>query len=286
MAQVSARARRSVVITGANGGIGRAIAQRLAGEGWRVFAGARTPQAVDELAELGHEQIVPVALDVTDDEGVASLPQRLGDLEDGALHGLVNCAGIIVDGPLELLPPEHVRRGFDVNVVGACSVTRALLPALRRGRGRVVNVGAVSSRTTAPFFGAIAATKAALASINDAMRMEFAPFGVDVVLVEPGGIQTGIWATAAALRARSFAAQRPELVALYQPALDAVQRAFAQMEMDRPAVVAHAVVRALTSTGTPKPRVLVGKGAAQFALLGRLPIPLRDRLLMTSLGLA
>jgi NAD(P)-dependent dehydrogenase (short-subunit alcohol dehydrogenase family) len=144
----------------------------------------------------------------------------------------------------------------------------------------------VSTRTTAPFFGPIAASKAALASLSDAMRMEFGAFGVDVALIEPGGIQTGIWSTASTLQAAGFKTQVPAMVELYRPALEAMRAAFAKFGLDSPQVVVDAVLLALTSRGRPKPRVLVGKGASQMAFLGRLPIRTRDRMLMSSLGIA
>jgi NAD(P)-dependent dehydrogenase (short-subunit alcohol dehydrogenase family) len=137
-----------------------------------------------------------------------------------------------------------------------------------------------------PFMGPLSASKAALASQSDAMRMEFAPFGIEVALIEPGGIQTGILETAAATRAEGFKSQPPEMVELYRPALQALRGAFAKTGADRPEVVVDAVLAALVSRGKPNPRALVGKGASQLAFLGRLPIRLRDRMLMSSLGIA
>jgi len=137
-----------------------------------------------------------------------------------------------------------------------------------------------------PFMGPLSASKAALASLSDAMRMEFALFGIKVALIEPGGIQTGIMETAAAMQAEGFKSQPPEMVELYRPALQALREAFAKAGADRPDVVVDAVLAALVSRGRPKPRGLVGRGASQLAFLGRLPIRLRDRMLMSSLGIA
>jgi NAD(P)-dependent dehydrogenase (short-subunit alcohol dehydrogenase family) len=279
--------RGPVLVTGSGGGIGGAIAQRLAERGFRVYAGLRTQAAVAAFPRQAGGRIVPILLDVADEANVESAARAITS-EAGAegLSGLVNSAGIIVDGPLELIPVENFRRQFEVNVTGPFAVTRALLPALRRGRGRVVNIGAVSARMTPPFFGPIAASKAALASLTDAMRMEFAPFGIEVALIEPGGIQTGIWGAAVEMQSEGFKSQAPEMVELYRPALQAMREAFARFGADRPDVVVDAVLAALLSIGKPKPRVLVGKGTSQMAFLGRLPIRMRDRMLMSSLGIA
>jgi hypothetical protein len=116
--------------------------------------------------------------------------------------------------------------------------------------------------------------------------MEFAPFGIDVVLIEPGGIATGIWGRAAAMQAEGFKSQTLEMIEFYRPALQAMREAFAKFGADQPAVVADAVVATLVSRGRPKPRFLVGKGASQMAFLSRLPTRMRDRMLMSSLGIA
>jgi NAD(P)-dependent dehydrogenase (short-subunit alcohol dehydrogenase family) len=113
----------------------------------------------------------------------------------GRLSGLVNMAGVIVEGPLEATPPVELRRQFEINVIGPFAVTQALLPFLKQAHGKVVNIGAISAHLTVPFYGPIAASKSALASLNDAMRLEFAQFGVDVILIEPGAMKTGIFST-------------------------------------------------------------------------------------------
>lgn len=277
----------AILVTGAGGGIGGPIVRQLAGRGYRVYAGLRTREAVDAFPRDISGMIVPVLLDVVDEASVDGAGWLInGEVGAKGLVGLVNSAGIIVDGPLELIPVENFRRQFEVNVTGVFAVTRALLPALRRGRGRIVNIGAVSARTTAPFFGPIAASKAALASLSDAMRMEFAPFGIDVALIEPGGVATGIWGRAAAMQAEGFKSQAPEMIEFYRPALNAMREAFAKFGADQPAVVADAVVAALVRRGRPKPRFLIGKGASQMAFLSKLPTGMRDRMLMSSLGIA
>jgi NAD(P)-dependent dehydrogenase (short-subunit alcohol dehydrogenase family) len=284
--KIAEQLQRNVLVTGANGGVGLALTKRLCEDGWHVFAGVRTPAAASLLQALGRQRVSPIIFDVTAQDDIESMRSYVSArVGDEGLQALVNCAGIIVDGPLELIPVEHFRHQFEVNVTAPFAVTRALLPLLRRGCGRVVNIGAVSARTTAPFFGPIAASKAALASLNDAMRMEFAPFGIKVALIEPGGLQTGIWKTSAAFQIEGLKSQSLELVNTYRPAMDAMRAAFAKAGLDGPEVVVNAAIDALTRRGGPRPRVLVGKGAAQLAFLSCLPIRLRDSLLMSMLGI-
>jgi NAD(P)-dependent dehydrogenase (short-subunit alcohol dehydrogenase family) len=193
-------------------------------------------------------------------------------------------AGIIIEGPLEAVPTQALRRQFEVNVIGPVALTQALLPLLAKARGRVVNIGAVSAYLTPPFYGPIAASKAALASLNDAMRQEFAPLGVKVFLIEPGAMKTGIFATSRAAR-EGWLAQRPDVERRYRPALTAMERAFEKSGADDPEVVVKAVMAALSGQ-LVKPRAVVGKGAGAFVMMSRLPIRLRDQLVRSALGLS
>jgi NAD(P)-dependent dehydrogenase (short-subunit alcohol dehydrogenase family) len=168
--------------------------------------------------------------------------------------------------------------------VGPVALTQALLPLIAKARGTVVNIGAVSAHLAPPFYGPIAASKAALASLNDAMRLEFAPLGIKVVLIEPGAMKTGIFATARAAR-EAWLAERPDVERRYRPALAAMERAFEKSGADDPEVVVEAVTAALSGRRA-KPRAMVGKGAGAFALMSLLPIRMRDRLVRSALGLS
>ena len=125
----------------------------------------------------------------------------------------------IVPGSLltaQLIPDHELRRAFEVNVIGPMSLTRRLLPSLRAAQGRIVNIGAISAQTTPPFFGAAGATKSALASFNDALRMECAKFGVEVVLIEPGALKTDIFATAAKTQVAVLDRASKQVLAIYK----------------------------------------------------------------------
>jgi NAD(P)-dependent dehydrogenase (short-subunit alcohol dehydrogenase family) len=272
-----------IAVTGASAGIGKALVERLARDGRNVIAMARDPARV--RFPNGPGRVEAVRLDFDDPPSVKAASCDIARIVGGVgLAGLVNMAGIIIEGPLEAVPAEAIRRQFEVNVIGPVALTQVLLPLIAKGRGMVVNIGAVSAHLTPPFFGPIAASKAALASLNDAMRQEFAPMGVKVVLIEPGAMKTGIFATSRAAR-DEWLAQRPEVERRYAPALVAMERAFEKSGADEPEIVVKAVMAALSGRRT-KPRAVVGKGAGAFVLLSRLPIRLRDRLVRSALGLS
>jgi NAD(P)-dependent dehydrogenase (short-subunit alcohol dehydrogenase family) len=271
------------VVTGASAGIGKALVERLARDGRNVVALARDPARVSVPNGPGRVEVV--RLDLEDSLAIEAASRDIAEIVGvTGLDGLVNMAGIIIEGPLEAVPAEAIRRQFEVNVVGPVTLTQALLPLLAKARGTVVNIGAVSAHLTAPFYGPIAASKAAIASLNDAMRQEFAPLGINVVLIEPGAMKTGIFATSRAAR-EAWLAQRPDVERRYRPALAAMDRAFEKSAADNPEVVVTAVMAALSGRRT-KPRAVVGKGAGAFVLMSRLPIRLRDRLVRSALGLS
>ena len=264
---------KNVLITGASGGVGTALSRALSDAGWRVFGASRSPGA-------------ELQFDVTDPESIARAAALVEERTGGeGLAGLVNNAGIIVDGPLELVPLHAFRRQFEVNVIGALAVTQAFLPLLRRGRGTIVNVGAATGRVTVPMAGSISASKTALESLTDALRMELKHQGVGVTIVEPGALQTEIFAKAAARAAAEGWAGSEQTQRLYASALRASQEALAGIKPAPVDGLVRVIVRAL-SDGRPDTRYVVGRDAKQIVLLRRLPQGLRDRVLMRAVGLS
>ncbi len=183
------------LITGASTGIGRASALRLVGAGWTVLAGVRDPAAGEALAAAvsGPGQLTPLRLDVTDADQVRAAATLVDEQGPGGLDALVNNAGIGIGGPLELLSTDDVRRQFEVNVFGQIAVTHALLPALRRARGRIVFVSSIGGRVAMAFTAPYAASKHAIEAIGDTLRVELHSSGVQVALIEPGSVATPIW---------------------------------------------------------------------------------------------
>jgi NAD(P)-dependent dehydrogenase (short-subunit alcohol dehydrogenase family) len=187
------------MVTGATGGIGKSLVWRLIADDNNVIAATRDPARLSH--EAGPGRVMGLRLDMERSETIAAAAAEAAKIAGGGgLSGLVNMAGIIVEGPVEAIPPAELRRQLDINVVGPMALTQALLPLLKRARGRVINIGAISAHITVPFYGPIAASKSALASLNDAMRLEFAQYGVNVILIEPGAMTTGIFATSRAAR--------------------------------------------------------------------------------------
>jgi NAD(P)-dependent dehydrogenase (short-subunit alcohol dehydrogenase family) len=248
------------LVTGASSGIGRACAQHLSGLGFHVLAGVR-----DEAdAPPGLEAI---RLDVTSAADVAAAADRVG----AELGALVNNAGIAIMGPVEGVPVDDWRRQIEVNVIGQIAVTRALLPALVRGRGRIVNMSSIGGRVAMPLFGPYAASKFALEAVTDALRREVGRHGVQVVCVEPGAIATPIWDKGLAEAQERLDAMPPEVPRRYERLIGAVREAAHNMGEKGlpPEEVAEAVGRAVTAR-RPRTRYVIGRQARVQAVLTRL----------------
>ena len=178
---------KAVLLTGCSSGIGRASALRLSGAGWTVYATARRPETLAELAQAGCHTL---ALDVTDEDSMRDAVATV-EQEHGAVGVLVNNAGYSQGGAVETVPMDAVRRQFETNVFGVVRLTQLVLPKMRAQRwGKIVNVGSMGGRLTFPGAGHYHATKHALEAISDALRFEVRGFGIDVILLEPGLITT------------------------------------------------------------------------------------------------
>ena len=260
---------RFVLITGASTGIGAACAMGCAGQGMTVFAGVRNPDAGAALRARGGAAIIPLELDVTDDESVkraaGMVERRVGD---AGLFGLVNNAGIAIGSPLELIPLAQLRRQLEVNVVGQIAVTQAVLPLLRRARGRIVNMGSIAGRGTIPMTGPYSASKHALEAVTDALRLELYPWGIEVSIIEPGAIATPIWDKSLQISLDVEKDIPVETKHLYEAAAARIRETMnvAAARAIPPDAVVKAVLHALTAK-RPKTRYLVGRDAKLRALM-------------------
>jgi NAD(P)-dependent dehydrogenase (short-subunit alcohol dehydrogenase family) len=272
---------RSVLVTGASTGIGRATALRLDRDGWRVFAGVRKEEDAASLRDAGSERMTPLMLDVTDAAAISAAAGQIGETAgEAGLDGLVNNAGIAVPGPLETLPLDDLRRQIDVNLTAHVAVTQAMLPGVRRARGRIVFITSIGGLMAFPMFGAYHAAKFGLEAVGDVFRQELRPWGISVSIVEPGSIATPIWergqqeVDAIAGRAGDSHAD------LYGEAI-AAGKEIARKTGERgipPERVAKAIEHALGSR-RPKVRYLVGADARGQALAAKfLPARLVDSL--------
>jgi NAD(P)-dependent dehydrogenase (short-subunit alcohol dehydrogenase family) len=279
--------RGAVLITGASTGIGRACVEHLDGLGFIVFAGVRTQPDADSIRITGSERSRPLMLDVTDPASIAAAASAIEEDAPQGLSGLVNNAGVAFGGPLEFVAVEEWREQLEVNFIGQVAVTQALLPALRTGRGRIVNITSIGGRLASPFLGPYNASKFALEAVTDSLRLEVRQFGMDVVAIEPGAVATPIWEkgrqSADELTARLPAAG----LELYRAGVESLRKAISDMERAGvpPLEVARAVERALTAS-RPKTRYVVGRDAkVRLALSRLLPARTMDRLLARVMGL-
>jgi NAD(P)-dependent dehydrogenase (short-subunit alcohol dehydrogenase family) len=278
----------AVVITGASTGIGAACARFLADHGFQVFAGVRDRQAGEVLANGRTLRLIPIHLDVTEDTSIRNAAERVTHhLGDAGLAGLINNAGIAVGSPLEVIPIDQLRRQFEVNVFGQIAVTQAFLPLLRKGHGRIVNMGSIAGRATIPLMGPYSASKHALEALTDALRLELQQWGIQVSVIEPGAIATPIWEKSVKAAKdletaadSSAAIGYAELIMRIKETVGkAAERAIP------PDAVVRAVVHALTAA-RPRTRYLVGTDAKIRAWMVKwLPDRLNDRLLTWMLQL-
>ncbi len=275
-----------VLITGASTGIGKACALRLDKLGFTVYAGVRTEEDADKLDEEGSDRLIPVFLDITDSDSIRTAALDLfDDLKKQGLYGLVNNAGIVVAGPLEYLPLKELKHQFSVNVFGQMAVTQAFLPLLRRGQktwgtARIVNMSSISGRSALPFAGAYSASKHAVEALSDSLRLELAPWGIQLALIEPGAIATPLWEKAEAKARSVFKTISEQADAHYGPVMENV-RNYAKRSEERgisPVEVADVVVHALTAR-VPKIRYIVGQDAQWRILFNRLPDRFKDKVI-------
>jgi NAD(P)-dependent dehydrogenase (short-subunit alcohol dehydrogenase family) len=277
---------RSVLVTGASTGIGRATALRLDADGWRVFAGVRDPADGESLRAAASERLLPVALDVTDPEQIAAAAQLVEREAEDGLDGLVNNAGVAVPGPLETIPLDDLRHQLEVNLVAYVAVTQALLPQIRRAEGRIVFLASIGGRIAFPFGGPYHASKFATEAIGDVFRQELRPWGIEVAIIEPGSIDTPIWGRGQQ-KAEEVEAKSPQTNLLYGAALEKFRKVI-EDTAERgipPEKVAKAISHALESN-RPKTRYLVGFDARAQALIKPLiPTRLFDRIIARQLNL-
>lgn len=177
-----------ILVVGVRGGVGAAVAQQLIAQGRSVIGTVRSAEQFDEIraALPGLADLIAVDMD-NPQQSRDVLAQRFGAVQ---LDGVIVCAAISVYGPLETFPLDQFRQVLDVNTISCLAIYQACVPALRRAQGRLVLVSSYSGRMSFPFFGVYQASKAALESLGDTLRQEAGEFGVKVILVEPGGIDT------------------------------------------------------------------------------------------------
>jgi NAD(P)-dependent dehydrogenase (short-subunit alcohol dehydrogenase family) len=271
------------IITGASTGIGAATARELARRGFHVLAGVRRDRDADAIRGPGIE---PLIIDITNPDHVQALATRVhGDTQGRAVRALVNNAGIPVNAPVETFAIDEWRRLFEVNLFGHIAVTQALLPALIRSKGRVVNISSVGGKIAMATYGAYAATKFALEAVSDSLRREIAPSGVQVVVVEPGAVRTEMPGRAIATARQLASTMTPEQSQRYGALVHAITAQTAShTNSGLPADVAAKVVAKAVTARKPRTRYTIGRDAALLTRLARiLPDRTLDRVFAAAL---
>lgn len=238
-------------MTGASSGIGFDTARQLALAGHTVFAAARRTEMMEPLREFG---VTPVFVDVCDEAAIDACLEQTGQIDV-----LVNNAGFGYFGAIETVPMEEARRQLEVNVFGLAALCRKVLPGMiERGFGRIINISSVAGRTCMYFGGWYHVSKYAVEALSDSLRMETAPFGVDVVLIEPGGVRTD-WGIIAA----KHLAESSKGTAYEEPAQresSVMHDGYSSRLLAKPSVVTRAICRAVKAS-RPRARYLAGSGA-------------------------
>src|SRR5260370_7802865 len=194
--------KRSAAITGAGSGLGRDIALGLAAKGYRVFGTAMSSEEIADVKKAGDGAVRVSKCDITNEAAVKAWENEVTIQTEGGLHLLISNAGILTPGPLEVLPLDAVRHEFEVNVFAVLAVVNSFLPALRKARGRIVQVSTMTAALPFPFNGPSGASKAAFDALAAVYRAELKPFGIDVVVAVAGNMRTGGPAKTAAAPAR------------------------------------------------------------------------------------
>ena len=250
-----------ILITGASSGIGFDAAASLARQGHRVYAAARRVERMEPLKALG---VVPLRMDVTDEASMEAGVRTVLEAE-GRIDVLVNNAGYGYFGAIENVSMEEARRQQEVNVFGLARLCQLVLPPMReRGSGRIVNTASVAGKTVLYFGGWYHVSKYSVEALSDALRMELKPFGIDVSMIEPGGIQTDWGIIAADHLAESSKGTPYEAEGLREA--ETMRKAYSMRLLSKPSVVARAISKAVNSR-RPRARYRVGFGAHTLVFL-------------------
>ncbi|MCP4401321.1 MAG: SDR family oxidoreductase [bacterium] len=264
------KSKKSILITGASTGIGKACALHLDKLGFMVFAGVRKDKDMDALNKEASDKLQPIILDVTKVDTINNVVEIISNEVEYPLFGLVNNAGIGINGVLEAIPETELRTLLEVNVIGLHTVTRSFLPLLRKNTGRIINIGSSASFMAGPGVSSYSASKFAVRAISDSLRFELQPFGMFVSLVAPGAIESDIWDKAKVYKEELRKSVAPQLLEAYKLFVTVGDKVIALIRPIPALEVAKVVAHGLTSK-KPKYVYLVGKDAKRAYMLSKLP---------------
>ncbi len=277
---------QAVLITGSSTGIGYHTALHLDKLGFHVFAGVRKLEDAKRLKNEASDHLTPIILDVTQPDQIKQAAQQIAEtVGENGLYALINNAGIAVMSPFEFIPPEDLRQQIEVNFTGHVLVTQAFIPLLREAQGRILNISSVSGTYVFPFFGAYAASKWALEAFTDALRQELYPWGIEVISIQPGSIQTPIWEKEAQNARERMADFPPEAFALYGQEIEVMQkRILSSGEGGLPVEYLTTLIHTALTTAKPKTRYFIAKNGWRNKILRLVPDRVSDWLVRRNLG--
>jgi short-subunit dehydrogenase len=257
--------RGKALVTGASSGIGRETARRLAQEGFQVIASARRKERLDELAKE-NQNIIPRPVDLSDAQELEKFCQELSSLAE-PISVLINNAGFSVRGAVEDVSLASIRRLFEVNLFALIKVTQACLPGMRRLRqGTIINLSSIVGKFPFPTSGPYSATKHAVESISDALRMEVRPFGIRVVTIRPGVIATEFNDVANKLTGDLLSRTHPDYKPVYQAYGAAMGKLFSNISIPGPDLIANLILEAVLSDS---PKAVYSAGPLVDEILGQ-----------------
>jgi NADP-dependent 3-hydroxy acid dehydrogenase YdfG len=269
---------RTVLVTGASSGIGKATALYLAGQGVHVYAGVRKNSDKEKLLEEGSATLTPVILDVCQQESIDKAYELISREIENSEFSLVNNAGLSLNGPLEILPQKDIENLINVNVLGLLAVTRAFIPLIRNSQGRLINISSGHGLLAIPDKSVYAASKSAVQAITDSLRLELRPFGVRVSSVVVGKVNTSVLGKILGDREKMISQADPEILSHYLTLIEYFDKEVKNI----PGIEAIEVARVISDAileEKPKTQYLVGPGAKKMKMLSRFPVKMRDNML-------
>lgn len=278
---------KSVLISGASTGIGRASALYLDKIGWRVFAGYRKEADAESLKLDASEHLVPIQLDVTDSESIArSIALVKGAIGEYGLDALMNNAGVAVGGPVEFITRDQWRQQFEINFFGAVELTQHCLPLLRMTKGRIVNISSIAGRSSMPFTAPYCASKYALEALSDSLRLELRQWDIQTILIEPGAIETPIWGKATEQTQKMEVDSGSPAMKIYGKALNQFNQVLVNAaKRAAPVDLVVQSVRKALEDEPPRDRYVVGQDARMRLILKLFPTRFQDWVLAKNIGL-
>jgi short-subunit dehydrogenase len=270
---------KAILITGSSTGIGKACALHLDSLGFKVYAGVRKQTDGDKLKEEASDKLTPIILDVTDAVSIANAVSMIEKESEGQLFGLINNAGIGISGVLEVTPIEEIRKLMEVNVIGLLALTQAMIPFLRKGKGRIINLGSSSSFIALPGASVYAASKFAVRAITDSLRLELNHLCISSILIAPGAVESEIWEKRKEYKAELRKRIKPEIAEHYKTLARLGDKIEQELKKIPAIEVAKAIENALTSK-KPKLYYPVGSDAKGATIFSKFPKKLTDWMIL------